>query len=759
MPTTVELDDPDFYRAFEDRYRGSRDLIISRLLAYLPFVKPLAQAIPSASAVDLGCGRGEWLQVLGGVGLTAVGVDLDAGMLRDCRQLGLDVVQGEAIAYLSALPDESKAVVSAFHVVEHVSFDHLRLLVAQSMRVLVPGGLLIMETPNPENLVVATRNFYLDPTHQRPIPPDLLAFVAEYSGFARVKVLRLQEPPDILERQALVLSDVFAGVSPDYAVVAQKGGNESLVDALAAAFDEEFGVGLETLVSRYDLSVNRMTENSGSIAQGTLESIQNAVSLLDRFEREHAETLERAAERLLSHSSEVMALSREQNSRLSDQMAARLAQIESSISARRADIDNFHSLVSASQAEIRELYLDGRRLHENSLLRADKVHAQLLDAEVRCARSEASLEGLRAQYNSVVARLEDVGRHRDEAEIRAREIETALNAALNEKQQHAIRADECSKQFGKLAQQVVELSSCRNEAEDRAREIDAELKVVQEEKRQHLARVGELASQVCDLAREVDELRSGYDQAESRAREVEEALAAAEAERVRQSNLAAEVAEKHASLLSEYAELQDVLRGIRDKSDLERMRAAECNASLTVLREKLNECESVLAEKVQEVEYWHNRVLALHASTSWWLTKPIRYVKRKFGSGGLRLSTVGDKKPLKVDVPARVRRPTSVVASAFRLVFRRPRLRELLSRMLKKVPVLHRSLKSFAIKRGFVPAYLPSSQVESFGTSALPVVKKKAETDSSSGATDMEFAGNLSRTPLEKFLRNNRSVQ
>ena len=86
----------------------------------------------------------------------------------------------------------------------------------------MPGGLLIMETPNPENIVVATRNFYLDPTHQRPIPPMLLAFVAEYAGFARVKTLRLQESKELVNKGDVSLQDVFAGASPDYAVVAQK---------------------------------------------------------------------------------------------------------------------------------------------------------------------------------------------------------------------------------------------------------------------------------------------------------------------------------------------------------------------------------------------------------------------------------------------------------------------------------------------------------------------------------------------------------
>jgi O-antigen chain-terminating methyltransferase len=247
-----------FYRAFEERYRGSRELIKGRLVAYRPFVEPLLEAYPSATALDLGCGRGEWLELLVESGFKPIGVDLDKGMLEACLERGLPVEQGDALAYLSALPDGSQAVVSAFHVVEHITFDQLGTLVAETLRVLMPGGLLIMETPNPENIVVATRNFYLDPTHQRPIPPMLLAFVAEFAGFARVKTLRLQESKDLVNRGEVSLQDVFAGASPDYAVVAQKHAPEDFLALTAQPFSLDYGLSLEILLSRWDSRFNRL---------------------------------------------------------------------------------------------------------------------------------------------------------------------------------------------------------------------------------------------------------------------------------------------------------------------------------------------------------------------------------------------------------------------------------------------------------------------------------------------------------------------
>ena len=247
-----------FYRAFEERYRGSRELIKGRLAAYLPFVEPLLGAYPTATAIDLGCGRGEWLELLAGSGFKPIGVDLDTGMLEACLERGLPVEQGDALAYLSALPDESQAIVSAFHVVEHITFEQLGTLVAEALRVLKPGGLLIMETPNPENIVVATRNFYLDPTHQRPIPSMLLAFVAEYAGFSRVKTLRLQESKELVNKGDVSLQDVFSGASPDYAVVAQKHAPEDVLALTSGPFSADYGLSLENLLSRWDGRFDRL---------------------------------------------------------------------------------------------------------------------------------------------------------------------------------------------------------------------------------------------------------------------------------------------------------------------------------------------------------------------------------------------------------------------------------------------------------------------------------------------------------------------
>jgi len=245
----------DFYRVFEEKYRGSRELILSRLAVYRPFISPLKTITPAAPAIDLGCGRGEWLEVLLDEGFSPLGIDQDEGMLQGCREHNLPAQQGDAVAYLATLPDESQTVITAFHVVEHISFDQLRAVVSEALRVLKPGGLLIMETPNPENIVVATRSFYLDPTHKRPIPPQLLSFLPEYYGFTRTKILRLQESQELVTNESPTLNDVLEGASPDYAVIAQKTAPAETLVLFDQAFNQEYGLSLNTLAERYDASI------------------------------------------------------------------------------------------------------------------------------------------------------------------------------------------------------------------------------------------------------------------------------------------------------------------------------------------------------------------------------------------------------------------------------------------------------------------------------------------------------------------------
>jgi SAM-dependent methyltransferase len=179
------------YFAFEEAFRGSREEIKKRLTVYLPFLAQAHAGTPQRPALDLGCGRGEWIELLSRRHMTVRGVDSNSAMAGFCRSLGLDVEQDDFLGYLRRLPDCCLGVVTSFHMVEHLPFNLVTALLNESMRVLMPGGLLILETPNPKNLIVASHNFYLDPTHLKPLPPAMLQFFIQASGFSNCQVLEL----------------------------------------------------------------------------------------------------------------------------------------------------------------------------------------------------------------------------------------------------------------------------------------------------------------------------------------------------------------------------------------------------------------------------------------------------------------------------------------------------------------------------------------------------------------------------------------
>jgi O-antigen chain-terminating methyltransferase len=174
------------YRDLEDRFRGTQEDIAERVATYLPY-------LPAAGVVlDLGCGRGEALEVLSARGLQARGVDLSEEMVAECRERGLQAQCADLFAALMSCPEESLAGVLSLHVIEHLDAKDVDRLVRLAWRALETGGALILETPNPLSLVVAARNFWRDPTHRRPIHPETLAFVFEGAGFENIERLDLR---------------------------------------------------------------------------------------------------------------------------------------------------------------------------------------------------------------------------------------------------------------------------------------------------------------------------------------------------------------------------------------------------------------------------------------------------------------------------------------------------------------------------------------------------------------------------------------
>ena len=191
-----ELPDPDdaLDRALDDALAGSFTEVQAFRRPYLADVRRLGA---HGRVLDVGPGRGEWLELLEQAGVPAYGVDPNPGVAAACRERGLDVVAAGVLEHLASVPDASLAAVTGFHVAQRLGFRGLVELVDQAARVLRPGGLLILETPNTANVVVGASapRAHLD----RPVHPEVLEFVVSARGFADVELRFLHPDPARLE--------------------------------------------------------------------------------------------------------------------------------------------------------------------------------------------------------------------------------------------------------------------------------------------------------------------------------------------------------------------------------------------------------------------------------------------------------------------------------------------------------------------------------------------------------------------------------
>lgn len=212
-----------FYLAFENRFRGTPAEIYERLEVYSPLFTNLQTELKSKPILDIGCGRGEFLEFIKNLKLQPKGLDLNKEMVAKARSLGFDVTEEDALAFLLKQKTGSFAGITGFHFVEHIPFDELLIIFSECYRVLAPGGLLIFETPNPENLVIGSCNFYTDPSHLHPLPPHLLEFAVQFQGFTRTEIMRLR-PQEFKDNSNRAISEILRRfyAAPDYAVIAHK---------------------------------------------------------------------------------------------------------------------------------------------------------------------------------------------------------------------------------------------------------------------------------------------------------------------------------------------------------------------------------------------------------------------------------------------------------------------------------------------------------------------------------------------------------
>ncbi len=211
--------EPKFdYLRFADRFRGSEAYVARNQKFYLE------KFASCENVLDIGCGRGEFLEVLREAGVRARGLELSQELVDICRRKGLDVDRGDLFEYMPPLDDASLDGIFCAQVVEHLPPESLPDFVRLASEKLRRGGVIAIETPNPECLAIFATHFYLDPTHTRPVPASLMAFYLEEAGFGRIEVEQLSPAVETIPslrglpdefRQAF-----FGGL--DYAVIARR---------------------------------------------------------------------------------------------------------------------------------------------------------------------------------------------------------------------------------------------------------------------------------------------------------------------------------------------------------------------------------------------------------------------------------------------------------------------------------------------------------------------------------------------------------
>ena len=194
------------YRGFEDIFRGSEEHVRSGQRAYVDLF------VDCDWVLDIGCGRGEFLDALRDRGIDGRGIDLDPTMVERCQQKGHDVRLADAASYLEELEDDTLPGAFAAQVIEHLSAEELNQLLALLRRKLVPGSLAVMETVNPHN-PAALKAFWTDTTHHHPLFPEVTLALCRLHGFDSGDVVFPQTTGNFDE-------DVYA--NRDYAVLVRK---------------------------------------------------------------------------------------------------------------------------------------------------------------------------------------------------------------------------------------------------------------------------------------------------------------------------------------------------------------------------------------------------------------------------------------------------------------------------------------------------------------------------------------------------------
>jgi SAM-dependent methyltransferase len=201
------------YVGFENEFRGSSEEIRRQLADYLPIFAGCQDVL------DVGCGRGELLDLLREHGVNARGIDPNPAMVDVCRERGLDAMRADALGYLQSVPDSSIGGLIAIQVVEHLEPSYLLRLIETAFHKLRPGAPMVLETLNPACWVAFFESYIRDITHRWPLHPDTLRYLVQASGFSSVDVQFRSPVPHSDKLQQVSLPKAAGGAARDETLV------------------------------------------------------------------------------------------------------------------------------------------------------------------------------------------------------------------------------------------------------------------------------------------------------------------------------------------------------------------------------------------------------------------------------------------------------------------------------------------------------------------------------------------------------------
>ena len=218
------------YTGFENRYRGSESEVKKQQESYLQYFNPIGKKV-----LDLGCGRGEFIEALIENGISAEGIDVNEQMIDICRDKGLNCRKADILDTLDQQEDDSLGGIFSSQVIEHLPPDYLSRMIESAYLKLAPSSYIVLETVNPLSLFALVQIYFLDLTHQQPVHPQALKFLLECSGFEDVEIKysgqldqeRLQELPARDEAACILNTNIdklneLLYAAPNYAAIALK---------------------------------------------------------------------------------------------------------------------------------------------------------------------------------------------------------------------------------------------------------------------------------------------------------------------------------------------------------------------------------------------------------------------------------------------------------------------------------------------------------------------------------------------------------